>query len=113
MGLAWRCKVSGIGQKSWRDLHEYRVRSWNYRAGFGVAARRRSSTRPVTFGLLGNLIGAALQGSTRGLANGCFAAPARWVITNLALLGASNGRRETRGHVPASQRRRWFRESLP
>src|SRR5258707_10274225 len=37
----------------------------------------------------------------------------RVLITNLALLGASNGRRETRGHIPAFQGRRCFRESLP
>src|SRR5258708_2874394 len=104
MGLTWRCKVSGIRQKSWPDLHAYRESPWNYRAGSGVAACRRSSTTTETFGLLGNLIEGALQRSTRGLANGCFAAPARRVITNLALLGASNGRRETHGHIPASER---------
>ncbi len=61
-----------------------------------------------TFGLPGNRIGLPLLEGDEGTATprrgvGCRNIVV--VITNLVLLGASNGRREARGHLPTPKRR--------
>jgi len=59
-----------------------------------------------TFGLLGNRIGLPLLEVDEGTANDLrTGAETRGVIENLALLGASNGRRKASSHIPTPQRR--------